>query len=56
LKPASEGHDLADRILPVQLRDVIDYLTAAADAEINVDVRHRDAFGVKETLEEEVVL
>ena len=51
-----ESHDLADRILTVKLRNVIDDLGAAADAEIHVDIRHRNTLGVKETLEEEVVL
>src|SRR5436190_13188459 len=35
---------------------MIDHLGAAADAKINVDVRHRNAFGIQETFEEKVVL
>src|SRR5215204_2612877 len=51
-----EGDDLADRVAAVELRDVVDDLGAAVDAEVDVDVRHRDALGVEEALEEEVVL
>src|SRR5882724_11836040 len=34
---------------------MVDNFCASADAEINVDVRHRDALGIQKTLEEEVV-
>ncbi len=40
----------------VLLGDVADHRVAPAHAEVDVDVRHRDAFGVEEALEEDVVL
>ena len=51
-----ERDDLADRVAPVELRDVVDDLAAPVDAEVNINIRHRDAVGVQETLEEEVIL
>ena len=40
----------------VLVRDVADHLLAAAHAEVDVDVRHRDALGIQEALEDDVVL
>ena len=41
---------------PLIFRHVIDDGAAAANAKIDVDIRHRHTFGVKETFEEKVVL
>ena len=59
-----EGHDLRDAHLlgfgvavPSYFSaHVADHLVAAAHAEVDVDVRHRDALGVEEALEDDVVL
>ncbi len=51
----SVGDDLRDVLLPVLLGDVVDHLAAAVLAEVDVEVRHRDALGVEEALEEQVV-
>ena len=51
-----EGDDLPDRGLSVLLPHVVDDLAAALVAEVDVDVRHRDAFRIQEALEEEVEL
>ena len=48
--------DLADRVAAVQTGDVIDDVASATDAEVDIDVRQRDAAGVEKPLEEEVVL
>ena len=50
-----EGHDLPNGVLPVLLADVVDHLAAPLEAEVDVDVRHRDAFRVQEALEQQVV-
>ena len=50
-----ERDDLADVVPAVLLPDVLDDLAAAALAEVDVDVGHRDPVGVQEPLEEEVV-
>ena len=50
-----EGDDLRHVVAPVLVAHVIDHLAAPPDAEIDVDVRHRDPLGVEETLEQEVV-
>ena len=51
-----ERHDLRHVLAPVLLRHVLDDLAAARLAEVDVDVGHRDALGVQEPLEEQVVL
>ena len=51
----AEGDDLGDRLAAVFLADVADHPLAAADREVDVDVRHRFAAGVEEALEEQVV-
>jgi hypothetical protein len=51
-----EGDDLPDRVAPVPLAHVLDDLAAPLEAEVHVDVRHRDAFRIQEALEEEVEL
>ena len=52
----SEGDDLADRVPAVLLPHVLDHLSPPLEAEVDVDIRHRDPFGVQEALEEELVL
>ena len=42
--------------LAVLLPHVLDHLAAPLEAEVDVDVGHRDALGIQEALEEEVVL
>ena len=50
----TERDDLAHRIASVLLADVFDDFTATLEAEVDVDVRHGDAIGVEEPLEEKV--
>jgi len=38
------------------VRDVIDEFAAPAHAEVDIDIGHRNAFGIEEALEEQVVL
>ena len=52
----SEGHDLRDVILPVLVGDVADHFVAPLDAEIGVDVGHRDPVGIEEALEDQAEL
>src|SRR5215207_6541187 len=52
----SEGDDLADGVAAVQPSNVIDNVTSTADAEVDIDVGHRDAPRVKKPLEEKIVL
>src|SRR5436190_1777648 len=49
----AEGDDLGDRLAAVFLGDVADHPLAAADREIDVDIRHRFAPGVEEALEDQ---
>ncbi len=51
-----ESHDLANGIAPVELGHVFDHLCPAPDTKIDVDIRHRDAFGIQEPLEQEIML
>ena len=56
-----EGDDLRDALAVVALAvvllgDVADHLVAPAHAEVDVDVGHRDALGIEEALEDDVVL
>ena len=51
----AERDDLRDRLLAVLLGHVADHALAAADREVDVDVRHRHALGVEEALEQQVV-
>jgi hypothetical protein len=50
----AEGDDLGHRVLAVLVLHVADHPVAAADREVDVDVRHRVALGVQEPLEEQV--
>ena len=49
------GDDLSDSLLAVLLRCVPDHVRASTFVEIDVDIRHRDAFGVQESFEEQSV-
>ena len=51
----AEGDDLRHRLAPVLLGHVADHPLATADREVDVDVRHRLARRVEETLEEQLV-
>ena len=48
--------DLAHIFAAVLLHDVIDHPRSAPVVKIDVDIRHRDAFRIQKTLEDEVVL
>ena len=48
--------DLRHPVRAVALGDVFDNLVAPLHAEVDVEVRQRDAFGIEETLEQQVVL
>ena len=50
------GDDLRDPVLAVLLGGVADHLAAPALVEVHVDVGHRDALGVEEPLEDQLVL
>jgi len=50
----AEGDDLAHRVPAVLLPDVLDHLASAFEAEVDVDVGHRNPFGIEEPLEEQV--
>ena len=50
------GDDLRDPLAAVFLRHVLDDRIAPRHAEVDVEVRHRDAFGIEEALEQQVVL
>ena len=49
------GDDLGHMVLAVFFGHVLQDLVAAVHAEIHVDIRHADAFGVQEPLEQQVV-
>ena len=49
----AEGDDLRDAVGAVFAHDVLDDLVAAVLAEVDVEVGHRDAFGVEEALEQQ---
>ena len=51
----AEGRDLRDRIGAVLLLHVIDDAVAAVLAEVDVEVRHRDALGIEKALEQQCV-
>ncbi len=52
----TEGDDLRDLVAAVALLDVPDHLAAAVLAEVDVEVRHRDALGIEEALEQQAEL
>ena len=49
----AEGDDLRDAVGAVALAHVSDHLVAPLLAEIDVEIGHRDAFGIEEPLEQE---
>ena len=49
------GDDLGYSLFAVFLRGVSDHVRASPFVEIDVDIRHRDAFGIQESLEEQSV-
>ena len=49
----AEGDDLRDLLGAVPVAHVADHLVAPVLAEVDVEVRHRDAFGIEEALEEQ---
>ncbi len=49
----AEGDDLGDLIAAVAILHITDHLVAAILAEVDVEVRHRDAFGIEEALEQQ---
>src|SRR6185437_13410517 len=51
-----EGDDLGDLLATVLAGDIVDYLTAAVHAEVDVDIGHGHAFGIEEALEQEDIL
>ena len=48
-----ERDDLRDPVLAVLVDDVLDDFIAPLDAKVGIDIRHRDAFGVQEALEDQ---
>ena len=52
----SERNDLRDVIATIALRDVVDDPIAAVDTKVDVEIGHRDALGVQEALEQQIVL
>ena len=52
----AEGHDLADRIAAVELRDVFDNPVAPLHAEVHIEVRQRHPLRVQEAFEQQVVV
>ena len=52
----TEGDDLGHVVGAVLSGNVVDDLLTAADAEVDVDIRHGDALGVQEALEVQVIL
>ena len=49
----TEGDDLRHLVAAVALLHVVDHLAAPVLAEVDVEVRHRDAFGIEEALEQQ---
>src|SRR5690606_14814423 len=49
-----EGRDVGDAVVAVAHPDVLDDFTAPDVGEVDVEVWHRDAFGVEEAFEEQV--
>ncbi len=50
------GDDLRDPLFAVLLGGVADHVAATTLVEVHVDVGHRDAFGVEEPLEQQLVM
>ncbi len=52
----SECNDLTDRIASIKLGNVIDHIASAPNAEIDIDIRHRDSLGIQKSLEQQFML
>src|SRR5580700_3948738 len=52
----AEGDDLRNIFAAVFMGDVVDQFAATAHAEVDVDIRHGDAFRIQKALEQQVVL
>src|SRR4029078_10982072 len=52
-KQRAEGDDLRDLLFAVALLHVFDDALAPLDAEVDIEIRHPQAFRIEETLEEE---
>ena len=52
----SKRDDLADAIAAVKVGNMIDYFAAPTYTKIDVDIGHRDTAGVKESLEDKVIV
>ena len=50
----SEGDDLSDAFLAILLSHVLDHFAATLETEVDVHIRHRDAFRIEESLEEQI--
>ena len=48
----AEGDDLGDLVAAVFLLDVTDHFVAPVLAEVDVEVRHRNPFGIEKALEQ----
>src|SRR6266404_7231512 len=55
-RQGSEGNDLTNGIASVEVRYVVNNVPSSPDTKVDIDIGHRDATGVKETLEDEVVV
>ena len=49
----TEGNDLGHPVMAVLLLHIADHLAAPLLAEVDVEIRHGDAFGIEETLEQQ---
>ena len=52
----SEGDDLRDMIVAIFLLHISDHFAAPRLTEVDIEVRHRNAFGIEETLEQQTQL
>ena len=50
-----EGDDLGHMVRAVKPVDIVDDLAAAVDAEVHVDIRHRDTLGIQKAFKEQGV-
>ncbi len=51
----SVGNDLGYAVTPVALADVIDHAVTAVHAEVDIEIRHRNALRIQESLEQQFV-
>src|SRR6266545_471430 len=50
----AERDDLADRLAAVALPRVLEDLAAPLETKVEIDIRHRDALGIQEALEQQI--